>query len=216
MSCHASGYDPRTEQYVFEGVVCSNCHYTTAGVPHPPGPVEIATNSQVCGRCHSGEHSPTYNEWLVSKHSAVGIDCVDCHTPHDNGLILDNVNDTCGSCHQEALVDKIHMGNDMTCVDCHMARIQNENGVQVVSTGHSMNIDPSVCANCHGNTHLLSADGSSLSGDAQQHVAEMEAQVAQLQETANQNLNSGIVGGALGALVLVFIIFLTIRLGRLK
>jgi hypothetical protein len=29
-------------------------------------------------------------------------------------------------------------------------------------------------------------------------------------------LNSGIVGGALGALVLALIIFLTVRLGRMK
>ena len=216
MSCHASGYDPRTEQYVFEGVVCSNCHYTTAGVQHPPGPVEIATDLQVCGRCHSGAHSPTYDEWLVSAHSRVGIDCVDCHTPHDNGLLLDTVNATCGSCHQEALVDDIHMGDNMTCVDCHMARVTTEDKVQAVSTGHSMNIDPGVCAECHGNTHLLSKNGAHLSDGENAQLVALETQVPQLQETASQNLNSGIVGGALGALVLALIIFLTLRLGRLK
>jgi formate-dependent nitrite reductase cytochrome c552 subunit len=216
MRCHASGYDPRTEQYVFEGVVCSNCHYPTAGTGHPPGPVEIAIDSQVCGRCHSGEHSPTYDEWLVSAHSAVGIDCADCHTSHNNGLILGNVNETCGSCHEEALVDEIHMGDDMTCVDCHMARVTNAGGVQVISTGHSMNIDPGVCADCHGNTHLLSSDGTLLSDETHTQLAALEAEVTRLEETASQNLNSGIVGGALGALVLALIIFLTIRLGRMK
>lgn len=216
MSCHASGYDPRTEQYVFEGVVCSNCHYTTAGTEHPPGPVEIATDSQVCGRCHSGAHSPTYDEWLVSAHSTVGIDCVDCHTPHDNGLLLDTVNETCGSCHQEALVDEIHMGDNMTCVDCHMSRVTNAGGVQVISTGHSMNIDPGVCADCHGNTHLLSSDGTRLTEEEHAQLIALEAEVARLEEASSQNLNSGIVGGALGALVLAFIVFLALRLGRLK
>lgn len=216
MSCHASGYDPRTQQYVFEGVVCSNCHYTTSGTEHPPGPVEIATDSQVCGRCHSGAHSPTYDEWLVSAHSRVGIDCVDCHTPHDNGLLLGTVNETCGSCHQEALVDEIHMGDDMTCVDCHMSRVTTASGVQVISTGHSMNIDPGVCADCHGRTHLLSSEGRRLTGEEHAQLVALEAEVTRLQESASQNLNSGIVGGALGALVLVFILFLTVRLGRLK
>ncbi len=216
MSCHASGYDPRTEEYVFEGVVCSNCHYVAdPGVGHPPGPVEVATNSAVCGRCHSGAHSPTYNEWLVSNHSAVGIDCVDCHTPHDNGLILDNVNDTCGSCHKEATVDDIHMGDNMQCTDCHMTRVESENGIQVVGTGHSMNIDPSVCAYCHGKTHQLSSHGH-LNSEDQQVVADMENEVAQLQDTASQNLNTGIVGGAFGALALVLIVLVAIRLGRIR
>jgi predicted CXXCH cytochrome family protein len=216
MSCHASGYDPRTEQYVFEGVVCSNCHYVTAGAEHPPGPVEIATDSQVCGRCHSGAHSPTYDEWLISEHNQVGIDCVDCHTPHDNGLLLDTVNETCGSCHQEALVDEIHMGDDMNCADCHMTRVTNSGGVQVISTGHSMNIDPGVCADCHGNTHLLSSDGKRLTQEEHDQLVALEAEVTRLEETADQNLNSGIVGGALGALVLAFIVFIVMRLGRLK
>jgi predicted CXXCH cytochrome family protein len=216
MSCHASGYDPRSQQYVFEGVVCSNCHYTLGGTEHPPGPVEVAVDSQVCGRCHSGAHAPTYDEWLISAHSPVGIDCVDCHTPHDNGLTLGNVNETCGSCHQEALVDEIHMGDDMTCVDCHMSRVTNAGGVQVISTGHSMNIDPGICADCHGKTHLLSSDGRRLTEEEHAQLVALEAEVTRLRETSSQNLNSGIVGGALGALVLALIVFLTVRLGRLK
>ena len=72
MSCHASGYDPRTEQYTFEGVVCSDCHYVTGSPQHPPGPVEMATDSAVCGKCHTGEHAPTYDEWLVSNHAPPG------------------------------------------------------------------------------------------------------------------------------------------------
>ncbi len=214
MSCHASGYDPRTEKYVYEGVVCSDCHYMTGNTQHPPGPVEVATDSALCGTCHTGAHAPTYDEWLVSSHSAAGIDCVDCHTPHNNGLILGDVNSTCESCHAEAKTDDIHMGQNMSCVDCHMARQTQANGVFVVQTGHSMSIDPGICANCHGNIHLLSKGESNLTDQQQSKLTSLETQVGQLQTTAEDNLNTGIVGGAIGALVLVIIIFVIMRFGR--
>ena len=216
MSCHASGYDPRTQEYVFEGVTCSSCHYTTGNSEHPPGPVEVATNSAVCGQCHSGEHAPTYDEWLVSSHSTVGIDCADCHTAHDNGLILKDVNSTCTSCHAEAMTDEIHMGEDMTCVDCHMAKRVTADGVHVVQTGHTMSIDPGVCADCHGNIHLLSVGGKTISEQQLSELTDLQEQVTHLETAAEDNLNNGIVGGAIGALVLAVVAFLVIRLGRLR
>lgn len=214
LSCHASGYDPRTEDYTHEGVVCSSCHYATSGTEHPPGPVEIATDSAVCGTCHTGEHAPTYNEWLVSSHSVAGIDCVDCHTPHNNGLLLNDVNSTCESCHIEAKTDTVHMAEDMTCVDCHMTRQHREDGVFVVQTGHSMSIDPGICANCHGDIHLLSFGDTQLSQQGQSRLVTLETEVTQLQSTAQDNLNNGIVGGAMGALVLVVLAYVVIRFGR--
>ncbi len=216
MSCHASGYDPRTEEYVFEGVVCSNCHYVQSNAEHPPGPVEIATDSAVCGQCHSGEHAPTYDEWLVSSHATAGIDCADCHTPHNNGLLLNDVNATCASCHEEAMLDEIHMGEDMDCVDCHMTQRRQDNGVFVVQTGHAMSIDPGVCADCHGNIHLLSFGETRPSEGDATHIESLEQEVTQLQDTAVENLNTGIVGGAIGALVLMIVAYVVIRLGRLR
>jgi predicted CXXCH cytochrome family protein len=214
MSCHASGYDPRSQKYAFEGVVCSNCHYVTGSTEHPPGPVEVATNSAVCGQCHSGAHAPTYDEWLVSSHGAAGIDCVDCHTPHNNGLLLGDVNSTCESCHEEAKTDDIHMGSDMNCVDCHMAKREQQNGVTTVQTGHSMLIDPGVCADCHGNIHLLSKGEANLSVVEKNKLEVLETQVGDLKTTAVENLNTGIVGGAIGALVLAVVAFIVIRIGR--
>lgn len=216
MSCHASGYDPRTQEYVFEGVTCSNCHYQIGNSEHPPGPVEVATDSAVCGQCHSGEHAPTYNEWLVSSHSTAGIDCADCHTAHDNGLVLSDVNATCSSCHEEAMTDEIHMAEDMTCVDCHMNQRVTEDGIHVIQTGHAMTIDPGVCADCHGNIHLLSFGETRLSDQEQGELSTLREEVDRLEATAEDNLNTGIVGGAIGALVLAVVVFLAIRLGRLR
>lgn len=213
MRCHASGYDADTDTYRYEGIVCDQCHIILSGAEHPPAPFEVvAEDSAICGRCHSGAHAPTYDEWLASSHSDLGIDCVDCHTPHENGLMLGDVNTTCGDCHQEALVDEVHMGEDMTCVECHMARPEYSEGQPPPQTGHTMNIDPSVCADCHGNTHVLTADGTSAEEVA--HIEELQAELSQLEETASQNLNFGVIGGALGALLLVLIIFIVMRVGR--
>jgi hypothetical protein len=214
MRCHASGYDAQTEQYRFEGVVCGNCHTITSGAKHPPGPVEVANASVICGRCHSGEHSPTYDEWLVSPHSRAGIDCVDCHTPHNNGLKQGDVNTTCSNCHKDAMADQIHMGTNMTCVDCHMKRQTAENNIQVVQTGHEMSIDPGTCASCHGKIHLLSFGDTKLSDQQKAELATLKGEVTTLEDKASQNLNSGVVGGAIGALALMVILLVILRFGR--
>lgn len=213
MSCHASGYDPNTQRYVFEGVVCSTCHVLDEGAEHPPGPMPIASSSEACGRCHSGEHSPEYNEWLVSDHSNFNVDCVDCHVAHDNSLRLGGINETCADCHENAMNDEIHMGEDMNCVDCHMTRIEDEGAV----VHHTMFFDPQTCAECHGNIHDLQSDPTrNLSVEEQQVVAQMETEITSLEEKAETNLQSGIVGGAVGALVLVIFLFIAVRLGRMR
>lgn len=212
MSCHASGYDAATQTYVFEGVVCSTCHVAEAG-EHPPGPMPIAESSEACGRCHSGEHSPEYNEWLVSDHSLFNIDCVDCHVAHDNSLRLGDVNTTCGDCHQDAMNDEVHMGEDMTCVDCHMTRSYNDGEV----IHHTMFFDPKTCATCHGDIHNLQADLTrGLDDTGRSLLASMQQEVDTLRTKADTSLQSGIVGGAVGALVLVGFLFLALRIGRIK
>lgn len=215
MDCHASGYNPDTGTYSFEGVVCSMCHANVSETDHPPAPVEILTDSQTCGQCHSGAHAPTYDEWLVSDHNRAGIDCVDCHTPHNNGLLLGDVNTTCGDCHQEALVDEVHMAEDMTCTECHLTRRTTQGGVHVVSTGHTMSIDPGVCAECHGNTHLLSVRETNRPAEETDELQRLRAEINDLQAEADRNLNSGLVGGALGVLLLIVMVYLIIRLRRL-
>jgi len=211
MGCHASGYDPKTGQYVFEGVVCSNCHTTEANAKHPPAPVKVAKDSQVCGQCHSGAHAPTYDEWLVSKHNKAGIDCIDCHYAHNNGLRLGDVNATCGNCHKDAQMDKVHMKDNMTCVDCHMARKTDANGRLVVATGHSMLIEPGTCATCHGKAHLLSPSGKPITIEGQKEVDVLKDKVATLQETANTNWATGLAGGAIGMLIVGAVGFFILR-----
>lgn len=211
-NCHGSGYDPQTGAHAYEGVVCSSCHQATGTTEHPPAPVDISKASDSCAKCHSGAHAPTYDEWLVSSHNTAGIDCVDCHTPHNNGLILGDVNTTCGDCHQEAIEDEVHMSEDMTCVECHMKRRTTEEGTHVIATGHTMAIDPGICSDCHGNTHLLSVRDKNRSPEEINQIEALEDQVVELEDQAEKDRNSGLVGGAVGAAVLMGALFVLIRL----
>lgn len=216
MSCHASGYDINTATYQFEGVVCSTCHTPTTGSEHPPAPLDIGDSSALCGQCHSGAHAPTYDEWLVSDHREAGVDCIDCHTPHNNGLIMGDVNSTCGDCHQDAMQDEVHMGEDMTCVDCHMSHPdQNEPGTALVFTGHTMQIDPGTCAECHGNVHQLVATGDSLTERPTVEIAALETEIDDLQEEVDSSRNTGLVGGALGTLIVLLVAFILFRVRAL-
>jgi predicted CXXCH cytochrome family protein len=215
MGCHASGYDPNTGNYAHEGVVCSMCHVETTNAQHPPAPVVATDASEVCAQCHSGAHSPTYNEWLASDHKTAGVDCVDCHTPHDNGLILGDVNSTCGDCHEGAMVDEVHMGDDMTCVDCHLTRRKTEDGVHVLETGHTMTAEAAVCSECHGNTHDLTVSESQRPPEEISEIVMLREEVDTLEEEADNNRNSGLIGGALGTLVVFAMAFFLFRMRKI-
>jgi len=212
MGCHASGYDPGTGKYAFEGVVCSTCHYTESNAKHPPAPVIINNKADDCGRCHNGAHSPTYDEWLSSAHAKARVDCVDCHTAHNNGLKQITVNDTCGNCHKDAMQDQVHMKKGGTCADCHMAIQRDATNVFVVKTGHSMNIDPGICASCHGKVHVLSGKGGDgTPTNAEAEAAKLRDDVKRLTEEAQTNWATGLVGGVLGVLVVGGLAFFILR-----
>lgn len=214
LRCHASGYDATTQSYLFEGVVCTSCHLMESGVEHPPATINLASDPAICGTCHSGGHASVYEEWLASEHYQAGIDCIDCHSAHDNGLLLGDVNSTCSDCHADAMDDEVHMSADMVCTDCHMTPRQTVDDPTLLSqTGHSMNIAPSVCADCHGEIHELSP----LSSQDETSLSELEAlqhQVEQLEEKADMNLNSGLFGGAIGLLIVLVFAYIVLRLGR--
>jgi hypothetical protein len=97
-----------------------------------------------------------------------------------------------------------------------MARRTTESGIHVIRTGHTMSIDPAVCSNCHGNTHLLTVQESRRTTEEISEVKQLESDKVELEETATQNLYSGVVGGAIGVLILLGLIYIVVRLGRLR
>lgn len=215
LRCHASGYDPQMQTYLYDGVVCSNCH--TIKGEHPPAPASVVSDSNGCATCHSGGHASVYEEWLVSDHNAAGVDCVDCHTAHTNTLILGDVNSTCTDCHANAMSDRVHMVEDMVCTDCHMTPRKSVSEPTMLSlSGHDMQIDPGICADCHGYTHELTFAETDDHAAQIQTILDLNEEIEELETTASDNLMSGLLGGASGVLLVLSLIYLVLRLGRLR
>ncbi len=214
LNCHASGYDPNTGNYAFEGVVCSNCHVIEGD--HPPSPASVSVDSTACASCHSGGHASVYEEWLVSDHSVAGVDCIDCHDSHSNGLMLGDVNSTCGDCHADAMNDEVHMGAELVCTDCHMTpRHGIRDASMITVSGHDMQIDPRICADCHGSTHSLKLDndGSIIPSDT---LVSLNEEIERLTTAADDNLINGVIGGVVGVMLILGLIYIVLRLGRMS
>jgi hypothetical protein len=138
---------------------------------------------------------------------------VDCHVAHDNGLRLGGINATCSDCHIDAMNDEVHMSEDINCVDCHMTRTSDDGDI----IHHTMFVDPKTCAECHGDIHTLQYDPArDLNDDELGVFTVMEEEISTLESKADTNLQSGIVGGAVGALVLVGLLFIVMRIGRIR
>jgi predicted CXXCH cytochrome family protein len=200
--CHTTGYNPTTGKSETEAVACRACHQPKAA--DAPGPhMTVDKSSQLCGQCHTGTHSPNYDEWLVSKHATVNVGCVDCHNTHAGHLKMADTSELCTSCHKTAAADSVHGVDGMTCTDCHMAK-----GDQVVDSlsgqrngaGHTFSIPANVCAKCHGMTHTLKQQDKNLKPAPS--AEEVAAQMSTLQKKADNNLNVGLTGGGIAGLVL--------------
>jgi hypothetical protein len=101
-SLNNGGYDEMAVARL-EGVQCENCHGPASNHTENDeekyddlASVGVSISDTVCGRCHTDEHHPTWDEWQEGPHSSVVEDaalntrCVKCH----NGLFavryLDN------------------------------------------------------------------------------------------------------------------------------
>lgn len=212
-SCHATGYDPVAGTTQYDGVACLSCHTPTnqIGVPH----MTVDDSSALCGTCHSGPHAPDYDEWIVSGHATMGIDCVDCHQSHSAKIRMDDPTQLCISCHTIEGDSDLHGTEGMACHDCHMYQ-----GSEVVdtlsgrkeSTGHTFSIPAAVCASCHGMTHTLTTADETVQATP---TPDLSSQLADMEDQASSNLNLGLTGGGIGGLVVgVSIPFLLRRKGR--
>lgn len=219
--CHGTGYDAATGEVAFEDVTCDACHTKVGDEPHPTADYTVDSSAELCGTCHSGVHSPTYEEWLLSDHGTMNIDCQTCHQPHDDGLRASDSNELCGRCHLESTDGSAHNIEGMECSFCHMYGAQQLSGPgeQTQGTGHTFDIPPDVCAACHGMTHTLTVDDVA---DEPQEIAEVaaaqedegasaesveaeepeEADAENLEQPTRDNFDLGLAGGGLGGLLI--------------
>lgn len=156
-SCHTTGYNTNTGQFVLAGVTCEACHGPYRA-EHPQESMVIATSAEMCGSCHPS----TLVEWQSSRHGQVDVTCIDCHevhTQHTREAVTTNA--LCATCHQDQIQNEthqVHSEANVVCVDCHLARPDNR-GQGAVSghavTGHSFAVFFSTCDDCHAEISSL-------------------------------------------------------------
>jgi hypothetical protein len=188
--CHTTEYQLSEGAFHAEGVACEACHAQTP-VDHPPAPVEIRSDTENCGSCHT----TTLNEWRLTGHAHADVGCVDCHDPHSQSALFEVADEMCINCHRDdmgAYLEDLHIQKDIGCVDCHALVIPPEmipdDGI--VPTGHTFTITPSTCVACH--TDALHA-GFSLPGydhEMTESDAATEEGESELTLVENARLNS--------------------------
>lgn len=153
-TCHTTGYNTNTGQFVLAGVTCEACHGPYRS-QHPEESMIIATSSQMCGSCHSS----TSAEWQSSRHGMVGVSCIDCHEVHSQQTrAAATTNELCTGCHQDQTQDDthtIHSGANIPCIDCHLARPVDDGSGAVnghAITGHSFTVFVKTCKDCHADS----------------------------------------------------------------
>ena len=147
LTCHATGYDPKTYTWESDGIACETCHYPVTKT-HPLEPMGIQYSSELCGSCHTETHF----EWQVSAHRQEGLECIGCHDPHKTDLKVGDGQDICSTCHTnraENFTHSAHSRNGLTCPDCHLGSTGEEPGDGHGSQDHSFYVSLSTCTECH-------------------------------------------------------------------
>jgi hypothetical protein len=153
LSCHTTGYNSNTGQFVLAGVTCEACHGPYRP-EHPAESMQVAASEDLCGTCHT----TTFAEWASSNHSEAGVSCADCHEVHTQKTHSSDVaNALCAGCHQGQTQDTvhaihIHSTSSIHCTACHLARPADDASDMVkgqVTTAHSFVVSVSTCDDCH-------------------------------------------------------------------
>lgn len=229
LACHTTGFVPFSGEYDHEGVTCAACH---GDVPanHPPEPVNIEANAEVCADCHT----TTYSEWTQSAHGEQQLGCTTCHNPHPQTLRFDDADALCLNCHDSSVLpaqdDYIHLVHEeRQCVDCHWHHAELEDLLahydtgNLFPTGHDALVETRACVSCHADISETGAveEGEQIAEElgltsanplheAAVRIEELESEVdtleAQGANTSSLRLAQGfVIGVALGG-VLIFLV----------
>jgi predicted CXXCH cytochrome family protein len=184
LSCHTTGFVPRTGEFDQPGVTCAACHGVTPA-EHPPDPVLVDPGVRVCADCHT----TTFTEWEHSLHGEQQLACTTCHTPHNQALRFETADALCLNCHDEARDDYAHITHtEQACVDCHWYRAAGETEHimtgNLMPTGHDNRVETRTCVDCHANLALENGEITAVASsdthpflEAQLRIEELEAEV---------------------------------------
>lgn len=158
--CHVTGYDPAVGSWKEDGVSCEACHGEVPAA-HSTDPVEnpvpVDRNSDLCGRCHSGDRF-NITDWQSSTHFQRGMTCTVCHDPHSATLkTVQGQEDVgpsalCINCHSEvsmAFPYSKHNQSGVSCVDCHLRHFAPGTTDVHAIPDHSFTASIATCSSCH-------------------------------------------------------------------
>ncbi len=167
--CHVTGYNNETKTYKFKDVTCEVCHGSgdisnniAENVIHVLYSQENKTEeetheilsrmnltkksmvinltAEMCGRCHQGEHHPTYEEWnnslhkesmnTVKKQKSASDSCMKCQSvewitaddhnkPTLNEVTLGLTCEACHNVHNNTYDRLLRMPKKKLCESCH-------------------------------------------------------------------------------------------------
>ena len=174
--CHTVGYGLPTgfvsasQTPQLEGVQCENCHGPAgrhAAAPDDPTVVpRVEIAATVCGGCHTGPMSPTYEEWNLSGHAAVVPDALQVMSAATNNIR------SCGVCHSGSARLALMRGTDpavklagdfdvpITCAVCHDPHSTNAGPAQLRGPVASTN-----------QFHFLSSDVATVAAFTNKYAA---------------------------------------------
>jgi hypothetical protein len=106
------------------------------------------TSSEFCGGCHEYNDDSgivlmgTYTEWKESPYAKQGVQCKDCHTPHDEGAVKEQstVKFREAMIHGSALTGTLSLERETKAIDTHIHNVERNGGnvtvfVQLSNTG---------------------------------------------------------------------------------
>ena len=161
LSCHSTGFDPETGEFLEEGVACSTCHNPSPN--HPDQIMHSKYSSETCGECHL----ETFADWQVSAHGESDMTCVNCHNPHTNTIKEENVGTLCQSCHIDEGSNynmTTHAIEGLLCTDCHLRVSGAPLGEGHAQRNHTFTVDLETCNECHGEKLHYPSDNQVDSG----------------------------------------------------
>ncbi len=152
LACHTVGYGEeggftsREATPELVGVQCENCHGPAKDHVDNIGDASLRPptdlGADVCGKCHTGDHHPTFEQWQESGHAAV-TEIVALDLIEEGGFYTA----TCGVCHEGAInfslavkgedvAEDLYVGSTeedltpITCVVCHDSHARTGNAYE--------------------------------------------------------------------------------------
>lgn len=170
LACHVTGYDEVTGTWAEDGVTCAACHVDERG-EHPRTTMSADVTGGTCGTCHTDARFG-FEEWEGSTHYAAGMDCTNCHDPHNASLKVTvnlkeqsfkDASNLCISCHEEASMDfpySTHSKQGINCIDCHLEHLESGDSEIHQVADHSFKASIQTCTACHA--EQMHGDGEAI------------------------------------------------------